>query len=59
LADAEVPPLLSSFDEASLVAARDAAPLLPRALLLDALGGDWRSACARSSASHSTSITKR
>jgi glycerophosphoryl diester phosphodiesterase len=39
--DAEVPPLLSSFDEASLVAARDAAPLLPRALLLDALGGDW------------------
>ncbi len=39
--DAEVPPLLSSFDEASLVAARDAAPLLPRALLLDELPGDW------------------
>ena len=39
--DAEVPPLLSSFDEASLVAARVAAPLLPRALLLDELGGDW------------------
>ena len=39
--DAEVPPLLSSFDEASLVAARDAVPLLPRALLLDELPGDW------------------
>jgi glycerophosphoryl diester phosphodiesterase len=39
--EAEVPPLLSSFDEASLVAARDAVPLLPRALLLDELPGDW------------------
>jgi len=39
--DADVPPLLSSFDEASLVAARDAAPQLPRALLLDELGEDW------------------
>ena len=39
--DADVPPLLSSFDEASLVAARDAVPLLPRALLLDELPGDW------------------
>jgi len=39
--DAEVPPLLSSFDEASLVAARDAAHALPRALLLDELPGDW------------------
>ena len=39
--DAEIPPLLSSFDEASLAAARDAVPLLPRALLLDALPGDW------------------
>jgi len=39
--DAEVPPLLSSFDEASLVAARDAAPQLPRALLLDDLPGNW------------------
>ncbi len=39
--DAEVPPLLSSFDEASLVAARDAVPLLPRALLLDELPGNW------------------
>jgi glycerophosphoryl diester phosphodiesterase len=39
--DAEVPPLLSSFDEASLMAARAAAPMLPRALLLDELPGDW------------------
>jgi glycerophosphoryl diester phosphodiesterase len=39
--DSEVPPLLSSFDEASLAAARDAVPGLPRALLLDALPRDW------------------
>lgn len=39
--DAEILPLLSSFEEASLLAARDAAPLLPRALLLDELPGDW------------------
>ena len=39
--DADVPPLLSSFDEASLVAARDAVLLLPRALLLDELPGNW------------------
>jgi len=39
--DAEMPPLLASFDEASLVAARDAAPQLPRALLLDVLPADW------------------
>jgi glycerophosphoryl diester phosphodiesterase len=39
--DADVPPLLSSFDEASLVAARDAVPQLPRALLLDELPVDW------------------
>ncbi len=39
--DADVPPLLSSFDEASLVAARDAVPQLPRALLLDELPADW------------------
>ncbi len=35
------PPLLSSFEAASLVAARRAAPELPRALLLDALPADW------------------
>ena len=39
--DAPVPPLLSSFQAASLASARDAAPELPRALLLDALRGDW------------------
>ncbi|MFO1323138.1 MAG: glycerophosphodiester phosphodiesterase [Burkholderiales bacterium] len=39
--DAAVPPLLSSFDEASLEAARDVAPALPRALLLDDLPADW------------------
>jgi glycerophosphoryl diester phosphodiesterase len=39
--DAEVPPLLSSFAEASLVAARDAVPGLPRALLVDELPSDW------------------
>jgi len=35
-------PLLSSFSDAALVAARTAAPQLPRALLLSALGSDWR-----------------
>ena len=40
-ADADVPPLLSSFSEEALAAARDAAPELPRALLLDTLPGDW------------------
>lgn len=39
--DAEVPPLLSSFSEVALDAARDAVPLLPRALLLDDLPADW------------------
>lgn len=38
----ETAPLLSSFSEASLEAARDAAPELPRAYLLDELVGDWR-----------------
>jgi glycerophosphoryl diester phosphodiesterase len=45
--DAEVLPLLSSFEEASLEAARDAAPQLPRALLLDDLPGDWPDRLAR------------
>ena len=39
--DAELPPLLSSFSEAALEAARDAVPGLPRALLLDELPADW------------------
>ena len=37
-----VPPLLSSFSEAALEAARDAAPELPRAFLTEALPDDWR-----------------
>lgn len=35
-------PLLSSFKDAALAAARDAAPDLPRAILIDELGDDWR-----------------
>lgn len=36
------PPLLSSFKDASLAAARAAAPDFARAILLDAIGEDWR-----------------
>ena len=36
-----LPPLLSSFEPASLAAARETAPELPRALLLDHLSSDW------------------
>lgn len=39
--DAAVPPLLSSFQVASLQAAKSAQPQLPRALLLDKLTPDW------------------
>ena len=39
--DAEVPPLLSSYAESVLQAAREAVPTLPRALLFDELPGDW------------------
>ena len=39
--DAPVPPLLSSFQRSALEAARDAAPGLPRAQLLETLGGRW------------------
>jgi len=35
-------PLLSSFKEAALAAARDAAPAFPRAVLIDDLADDWR-----------------
>jgi len=45
--DADVPPLLSSFDESALDAAREAAPALPRALLLEALPDDWLARLAR------------
>ena len=40
-AGADVPPLLSSFSENALAAAREAVPELPRALLLDKLPADW------------------
>ena len=40
-ADQSVPPLLSSFQPGALQAARDAAPQLPRALLLDVLWSGW------------------
>ena len=40
-AGAATPPLLSSFQPAALAAARDTAPELPRALLLDALPPGW------------------
>jgi glycerophosphoryl diester phosphodiesterase len=35
-------PLMSSFQDAALAAARDAAPEYPRAILIDALKDDWR-----------------
>ncbi len=44
--DADVPPLLSSFSDAALAAAREAVPALPRALLVDAPGADWQARLA-------------
>ncbi|REF02276.1 glycerophosphodiester phosphodiesterase [Cupriavidus plantarum] len=44
---AAVPPLLSSFSEAALDAAREAAPDLPRALLVKTLPADWLDRLAR------------
>lgn len=41
-AGADVAPLLSSFSDAALDAAREAAPELPRAWLGEELPGDWR-----------------
>lgn len=46
-AGAAVPPLLSSFSEAALEAAREAAPELPRALLVKKLPADWLDRLAR------------
>ncbi|MFT7721781.1 MAG: glycerophosphodiester phosphodiesterase [Roseateles sp.] len=46
-AGAGTPPLLSSFKPEALAAARDAAPALPRALLLDTLWDGWPGAAAR------------
>ncbi|WP_397473152.1 glycerophosphodiester phosphodiesterase [Pusillimonas sp.] len=46
--DAARPPLLSSFSEAALLSARQTAPQLPRALLLEGpLPGDWHKRAAR------------
>ena len=45
--DAAVPPLLSSFSEASLAAARKATPELQRALLLEEIPADWKQRLAR------------
>ena len=39
--DTDVPPLLSSFSEDALAAARDAVPQLPRALLVKAPPANW------------------
>lgn len=39
------PPLLSSFSEDALAAARDAAPELPRGLLVEAVPRDWLARC--------------
>lgn len=45
---ATVPPLLSSFSEEALAAAQQAAPELPRALLIEGgLPGDWQSRLQR------------
>jgi glycerophosphoryl diester phosphodiesterase len=43
--DAQLPPLLSSFSESALDAARRVAPGLPRALLLGQLADDWLDRC--------------
>jgi glycerophosphoryl diester phosphodiesterase len=45
--NAGVPPLLSSFSEEALAAARDAAPELPRALLLEQIPPDWADRASR------------
>jgi glycerophosphoryl diester phosphodiesterase len=44
-AGAALPPLLSSFSEDALAAARDAVPELPRAWLCERLPHDWRERC--------------
>jgi len=46
-AGAEVKPLLSSFSEPALDAAREAVPELPRAMLLDQWRDDWRELAMR------------
>ena len=44
---ASVPPLLSSFSEDALAAARDAAPELKRALLIERIPADWAARLSR------------
>jgi glycerophosphoryl diester phosphodiesterase len=46
-AGAAIPPLLSSFSDVTLEAAREAVPELPRAFLTDDLPADWRDLTAR------------
>jgi glycerophosphoryl diester phosphodiesterase len=46
-AGADVRPLLSSFSDAALDAAREAAPELPRAWLIEQMSDDWRSDIVR------------
>jgi glycerophosphoryl diester phosphodiesterase len=46
-AGARLAPLLSSFSDAALEAARDAVPALPRAWLADRLPDDWQARAAR------------
>ncbi|HEX6136742.1 MAG TPA: glycerophosphodiester phosphodiesterase [Casimicrobiaceae bacterium] len=46
-AGAAIPPLLSSFSEVTLEAAREAVPELPRAWLTDDLPRDWRARIER------------
>ena len=46
-AEARLPPLLSSFSDAALEAARDAVRALPRAWLADRLPDDWQVRAAR------------
>jgi glycerophosphoryl diester phosphodiesterase len=46
-AGADVKPLLSSFSEDALDAAREAVPELPRAWLVELLADDWRSTIVR------------
>lgn len=44
---ADMPPLLSSFDEASLEAALKTAPELPRGLLVESIPADWKARMER------------
>lgn len=45
--DATLPPLLSSFSDEALAAAAQAAPQLPRGLLVEHLPIDWKARCTR------------